>query len=1818
MAEAQNEIVLLERVFLRIVTAETDDQFESILGKFLLPILLKLSSTQEGVRKKVMEVLVHVNKRLKSRPRVQLPVEALLQQYKDPSSTSFVLNFAMIYLKLGFPRLDKSQQAELLPSLLACVAGRPQQHQDSLVQLALTAIPHVTLPSTPEARSNWLQLPEGSGTLALLRERLLDLLVLPYSGADPSAKGGPAPACLTHQSLARLLPEGPPTPEELEKAKLGALTFVTSGVFPESSIVIHLLMAAADSRHSVASAAEMKLKALGRYVSLPAPICSLFHYFIYLFIQISFVQDITAIPEDQRRSPANTRIRLKLFPSLLKSREAATQLPLALMVTYNSLYSTDNTNVKLKAMALQFVQSMCLHNSEQQLNIVGRQLMSSLLTLALPSEETDSKLRVLACAALGQLGRKLPHLMSSDLSTLTALFDGLSKEEGEVRMALQEALSMVAPAFQAADSATQDLVLALVAANVESHNPAVRQATVSYAATVFGTLHVPSRYLLLLATGDSKEEIRKEALKTLHPTEGDGPRYPLFPDLLEFVVTKAKPGAAPSVHNRDRPFPGLPWNRVQYAEVLRYLRSSLRNSAGLPPADSETDLGREGAPKVLRYLRGLLSEASLLPGHYARLLIGFLPSAPDVSPLCALLELVAAEPKEFAPLLDNQKTALKNLLSSSKERVRECAAQLVGFLVASRIGEPFLADVDALCSDIKTENLELKQGALLALGFTLARKYRNRNKGDVIDDPRMKTAVETLCRQFLKASKTPSGDGLLPCCIALGEIGCVATPPFPVGDSGAETPPEDSELTLLTLVKALGTVLHNARAPAKVREEAARTMGLLCLGQNHFPHARAILNSLVESSMETPDMEVHFTVGEAICCALLGPTSPLSRDAWATEEEDFVPPPGGSANLPEMAWLVPEILDKFLCNPKPSVRQAACIWTLSLLKRCSHQQPVLDNLKRIQNALLNLLADRSDMTQSIASKGLSLLYELSDEESRGELVSLLLETLTSGRRSTVAVTQDTRLFDEGTLGSAPTGGGLTTYRELCSLATDLNQPDLMYKFMHLANHHAMWNSKKGAAFGFGSIAERAGEQLSERLGDIVPKLYRYRYDPNPGVRASFGSIWSSLVKEPHKMVDKYMKEILQDILQNLTSNEWRVRESSCLALADLLSGRRLDEVLDHVSTLWGTLFRVRDDIKESVRKACDTALQALSRACIRTCDVQTGQSGEKALGVILPCLAEGLSSPVVEVRQTSLSTLVQLSRGAGVLLRPQLPLLFGALLNALSELEPQVLNQISVRAGADIRDKLDAARVAATKSTPAMETINYCVQFVDAAVLSGLVPRLVEQAKSSVGLGTRAGCAHLAVALTHQCPLELQPHAGKLLRAFVHGLSDRNATVRRCFATAVGNLAKVAKDSDVDRLMAKLRSWYMETDEEEVQWACAHTMQSVARHAPDVLRAHATAALPLSFFAKHAKAPGKWQEESPAPLWDEVWVEFTAGTESGLKLYLSEVVGLIQQGLECPSWPLRAQAGLTTCALSQSLGPYLSWNWTELLFSALLGALPGRTWAGKESLLKALSAVAVNCVKTNAESGDNVPMQSAFLDKVSDALVRECRKESPVYKEQAVLSLAQVVEKHELDYFAPLLEVLEPQLRKAADRKRSSEDDDDEGRWDLESQLRFQSVGFEALGQAWPKDPVTQEKYQGRLCDLLLSSFPVSTWKVQLSILKALRKFLVRRVRRDALSWLSPERRTDYDSGLTSVTSGIVDVACQALDMTKYATLSGEALLLMKDLLEKIKAADVAWVLTPSSANNLKSAVAAIAKKDNNVELKALAQDLADLAMDTC
>lgn len=121
---------------------------------------------------------------------------------------------------------------------------------------------------------------------------------------------------------------------------------------------------------------------------------------------------------------------------------------------------------------------------------------------------------------------------------------------------------------------------------------------------------------------------------------------------------------------------------------------------------------------------------------------------------------------------------------------------------------------------------------------------------------------------------------------------------------------------------------------------------------------------------------------------------------------------------------------------------------------------------------------------------MGLVYSLCDAKDQSNLAETLLETIVGGRKTVKKVDDDSKLFEEGVLGRTPSGGNITTYKELCNLASDLNQPELIYQFMQLANNNSMWTSKLGAAFGLQSISKETKVQFEPFLKKIVPRLYR--------------------------------------------------------------------------------------------------------------------------------------------------------------------------------------------------------------------------------------------------------------------------------------------------------------------------------------------------------------------------------------------------------------------------------------------------------------------------------------------------------------------------------------------------------------------------------------------------------------------------------------------------------------------------------------------------------------------------------------------------------
>lgn len=57
---------------------------------------------------------------------------------------------------------------------------------------------------------------------------------------------------------------------------------------------------------------------------------------------------------------------------------------------------------------------------------------------------------------------------------------------------------------------------------------------------------------------------------------------------------------------------------------------------------------------------------------------------------------------------------------------------------------------------------------------------------------------------------------------------------------------------------------------------------------------------------------------------------------------------------------------------------------------------------------------------------------------------------------------------------------------------------------------------------------------------------------------------------------------MEELLQGMSSRQWRVREGSCGALGDALQGKSFGEISEYFLDVYTLCFRCLDDIKVSI------------------------------------------------------------------------------------------------------------------------------------------------------------------------------------------------------------------------------------------------------------------------------------------------------------------------------------------------------------------------------------------------------------------------------------------------------------------------------------------------------------------------------------------------------------------------------------------------------------------------------------------------------------
>lgn len=829
----------------------------------------------------------------------------------------------------------------------------------------------------------------------------------------------------------------------------------------------------------------------------------------------------------------------------------------------------------------------------------------------------------------------------------------------------------------------------------------------------------------------------------------------------------------------------------------------------------------------------------------------------------------------------------------------------------------------------------------------------------------------------------------------------------------------------------------------KGNERAITALGRLALGLKDGDAALDTVLSKLYELHELKQPEVHFAIGEAITAAIARWDSDivqLTVDVQSNTDK---------YRVEKRADKVKEVLDKILTDckaTKPSLLKASGIWLFSIIQHCSHLPEIQARLRECQVAFMRLLSARDELVQETASRGLSLVYEKGDPSLKESLVKDLVGAFT-GTGAQLKVEEDTELFEAGAL---PTGEGksVTSYRDIMNLANEVGDQSLVYKFMSLASNAATWSTR--SAFGRFGLSNILSE--SEVDPKLYPKLFRYRFDPNTNVQRSMNDIWKALVKDSNAVIEEHFDAIMNDLLKSIHGKEWRVRQASCSAIADLISGRPFQKYEKYYGEIWTKALKVLDDVKATVRNEALKLCMGMANTLTR----QLEEGGAKAsaqdmMSSTLPFLLsdKGIESNVNEVKGFAIDTVIKVTKTGGNSLRPYIATIVTHLLGLLSTIEPDAINYYYQRFGEDDREKIDKIRSQMVNQSPISQAIENCLRNVDESVMPDLASGLDETIKSALGMPTKVGCARLLGTLATRHTNDFRPYADRFLRLLEKQCLDRNDEVSQGYAKAAAYIMRHAPSQAKERFISKFETLYFSAEDEARRQKVADVVLSLSKISPDHFNALEGSLLPFSYLGMHDL------DEYVSKAFKEVW-ETHAGSSRTATRFVPEIEALVQRALDTPQWSLKHGGALTAASAvsavaavagdhaggSSSGSSSSTTGVTQLakLWPAFDRALALKTFEGKEKLLEALADVAD---KGRAFwEGD-----AAVAAQMKKVVLREAKRNNDLYRVHAFRCLWRcAAAREDVDLWEDAVAIARPFLEEYdADEDRMDVDGDSGG-----------------------------------------------------------------------------------------------------------------------------------------------------------------------------
>lgn len=1632
-----SELDLVNRVDLRLALAESDAQLEQALSLYLAPLLLKLASLSSDVRQAVFKTFQNVFPRISAARELQLPVQALLAQAKCPNvpasvDLSTVRLYSLLFLSKGVERLGAEDQRALVPHVVEGISTHATPVAARLFSVLVKLLETWKLPERGSAEDNGMRAALGfdarpEDEAYLVKKFAKFFLLQPNAGAVPIQSAG-----LSADDAAFFTKDAGiayKTPQEIAQVKQRLLEFMRAG-FADEALVLPLLIASTDSLSAISDRAETWFRKLTLDYENDQ--------FVSTLVSL-FAGEGNAVP------PARPMLQDKIMGLLTRSKLALKHprikeiSELGLLSDYGRLKQTTVAFVR------KVTQSASSSDQATYNTDIASRLKDSILADGWPQIDTSQVtnyrtaigLRQLQYEALGDVLRNSPSLWKDDLSYIRFLFESLEGEVSEMRPVLQGVLSALTVHLP---NLSPECKLQLKQLFKEYFSPKFNtenKASCRYLAIKFTNCAFPfsdsdARIICILGTAKTNSsDTIEEAQKGLHPYyfnllqssnslnyessldflgKNSSAEFPTFSNMvsalkdeldsaqeglliyrclgeavrfvLRVLVMQAIEGKS-SVIVKDEDWISRIEKALEIDESVR--KMVIQEIEVLSCVDSP--MGEDEIPPNSFQVFLALTFDALYNQHLGQVAI-----ASDIAFGTVFTLLVSMSPNsvisELTPIVPRL-LELINDRASNRQGLKEIC-ECLGVIGTHPSIDKAVINQQVASFASEEASASSKEAHILAGGFLLSRMVLRSRVDDL--DNNLTHQFVAFVEQSLKDSR--NYDACLEAISQLAKFGVLG----PI-----LSPAEETSSIVSSIYEA---VKPKAKA---CHEDSVLTLCMMSLSmastyENNSTELSPV-ESLVYDTHVSKQIDYIFASGEAFAI-LAGGWDSKSMQAIDIQGESvqFVPKTTGRLDAILNAVL------KACSHTKPSLRKAGCIWLLSLVQYLNHFPLIKEQAPLIHKTFMRFLADRDELVQESASRGLSIVYELGDNDLKETLVKSLVKSFTDSNTSATlasgTVELDTELFDKDVLKTDD--GSVSTYKDVLSLASDVGDPSLVYKFMSLAKSNALWSSRRGMAFGLGSILSKASlddmltnnKNLSSRL---IPRLYRYRFDPNTAVSLSMNDIWTVLVSDSAKTVKDNFDIILQEVLRSMGNKEWRTRQGSAAALNNLLQTQPLEVYSPKLEEIWNMSFRAMDDIKESVRKEGNNLSKSLAKTLVRAADPSTGNvSTSKAsemLDYLIPFFLgnKGLLSDAEDVRNFALETILKLCKIGGKAVKPHVPRLLETFIELMSTLEPEVVNYLVLNADKyNLKSSdVDAKRIQSLGHSPMMEAVDHILDLLDDTYMATAVRLLSTSIKKSVGLPSKVCGSRVIVSLITKHYMLSKPYGDKLLTICVGQLNDRNSTVSASFAVAAGYCCKVATLDAVIDYSKHIANLYLNSEDEGPRQLAAIASEAVSKYCgSDRFEAVASAFLPLAFIGKHDS------DKDVASVFEREWIESSSGNNA-IKLYFEEISLISEEYVKSTNYNVR-QVIARSIADMCSTTEVSSQKDTNKLFQILLEACKGKSWSGKELVFEALVVFATKKVDFLDENQD-------ILDDVLKTVRVEGNRRNKHYQLKAIMSVGKFI-----------------------------------------------------------------------------------------------------------------------------------------------------------------------------------------------------------------